>query len=336
MEYKELRGQSGRLRSEAIFKSCMAGFAIAFGLVTIVSALFWYFGVPYVWLSGVILLAVGGGLSVVFYVWKFKPSAKANAKRIDKLGLDERLLTMNYLEGDDSYIAERQRADAQAALEKVNAKRIKFDISATIIVVLAIAAAFGLGMTSVSVLSAAGVIESGKEIVNRWTAVEKPFFELTYDVKGGGIINGDMAQLIEEGNDASGVLAIADDDWVFYAWSDGLKNPYREDRVVVASATYVAIFKEIDPGNVTEEEDPEEGLPSMEETLANSGTDVPGPSGGGGNWNPSNQVYDGETYYGGSTYENALEDVKEELSQRDDIPDDLKDAIGDYFDTIKQ
>ena len=49
-----------------------------------------------------------------------------------------------------------------------------------------------------------------------------------------------------------------------------------------------------------------------------------------------NQVIDGNTYYGGSTFENAYQEAQEEMEENGEIPDELKDIIEDYYNSIKK
>ena len=54
----------------------------------------------------------------------------------------------------------------------------------------------------------------------------------------------------------------------------------------------------------------------------------------GGEYVPSNQVIDGETYYG-KEYAIAFEDMLERLSQNAELPKELRDLISSYFETIR-
>ena len=62
----------------------------------------------------------------LFYFKKFKMSEIQIAKRIDDLGLEERVLTMVELKEDDSIIAKKQREDAIRAIKEVDDIKIKF------------------------------------------------------------------------------------------------------------------------------------------------------------------------------------------------------------------
>ena len=61
----------------------------------------------------------------IFYFKKFKMSEIQIAKRIDELGLEERVLTMVELKEDDSIIAKKQREDAVRTIKEVDDIKIK-------------------------------------------------------------------------------------------------------------------------------------------------------------------------------------------------------------------
>lgn len=92
----------------------------------------------------------------IFYYKKFRPTTKDVARRIDRLGLEERIITMTELEKDESYIAMRQREDAKRKLGAVDAKQIRFRFSTAAAVVAAICAVLGVSMTTVTDLERAG------------------------------------------------------------------------------------------------------------------------------------------------------------------------------------
>ena len=197
-------------------------------------------------------------------------------------------------------------------------------------------------MTTVSALSANEVIKSGKDIIDEVTEVPPKQYEVIYEAEKGGLIEGEEFQLVFEGEDAMGVMAVPDDEWIFVEWSDGYTDPYREDCMITANLKVTAIFAMLEDGepgdgNPTGEADEPGDKPSDKE-----GQKAPGESEGepgegeeaGGRYEENNQVIDGSTYYG-DEYEGAYDDAMQEVTQDGEIPDDLSGIIGDYFDTIK-
>lgn len=296
-----------RLATEGIIKALLCGSIIGFACAFVAAAAFWMTASKMFWLSAVLLVAVTAATTPLFYFKKFRPTTKSIAKRVDVLGLEERLLTMTELEGDTSFIAMKQREDALAAVEKVSEQFIKIAVSTSLIVTCAVVAFFGIGMTTVSALSANGVIKSGQEVITDITTPEPKVFEIRYEVKDdiGGLIEGDMKQEIREGEDTEAVMAIADDGFVFVGWSDGETDPYRIDFAVKESMTVYALFQEI--------EDAEDGEPNGDgqgdgDAPAEAGEGQPGANGGepapgqgdgeGGSSNTNNNINNGETPYG--------------------------------------
>jgi hypothetical protein len=190
----------------------------------------------------------------------------------------------------------------------------------------------------------------GKEIRKQTIdqIVEEPpvEYEVTYEAGEGGLIDGDMFQIIVHGGDGEGVMAEAEEEYIFVEWSDGVKTPYRVDKNVTSSFTVTAIFQYSE--NSDEEDGEGEGeepsdKPGEEEEGEPQPSDKPGdptdepPSDeqqAGGRYEPQNQIRDGETYYG-DEYEDAFNEAMEEVSQDGDLEDGQKDIIGDYFDAIQ-
>ena len=133
-------------------------------------------------------------------------------------------------------------------------------------------------------------------------------------------------------------MAVPAKNWVFVRWSDGLENPYRTESDVSKNMTLTAIFEAMD--EVTDKGEPEDpddadDLPSDSE----EGDPTPPSEGeeqGSNSTAAQNQVIDGNTYYGGSTFENAYQEAQEEMEENGEIPDELKDIIEDYYNSIKK
>ena len=293
-----------------------------------------------VWICAIIFAVITAGVAVLLFKFKFKPNKKQVAKRVDELGLEERMLTMAELEGDDSFIAKRQREDALQALSTVNASFIKFAISLPLIIAVSISGVLGLGMTTVSALSAAGVIQGGDEIINPDPEPELKQFEIFYEILDGeGMIIGETAesgpfQIVLEGHDALPVIAIPDEGYIFIGWDDGPMDPYRVDTNITESRTYYALFAEADEGD-DESEDEGEGegdRPQKNE----AGKESSGSGASGGKYEPNNQVIDGETYYGGELFEGAYEEAVDKVNKDGDMDDKDKDVVGGYFDGIRE
>lgn len=339
-----------RLAREGFFKALVCGLLIGFSLLLLSAFVCWFIGFKHFWIAIAIWAVATAAATPIFYYKKFRPSTKAIAKRIDELGLEERLLTMVQLENDTSYLAMRQREDAMAALNSVNAGLIKIAVSVPLVVAMSVVAAFGLGMTTASAMCAAEKIPSGIALLEKTeNGVNGKEFEVVYEVNGEGTITGEVKQKVKEGADATAVLAVPQDGWVFLQWSDGSEDAYRQELAVSKDLTLTAIFAsiEVDP----EEEaakDTADDLPKDISDDPNSDSnddsnDIPSPpqsdngeGGGSGADEKRNQIIDGETYYGGSTFEQAQKDAQNELSENDEIPEKMKDAVEDYFDTIEK
>jgi cell division protein FtsB len=254
--------------------------------------------------------------SVIFYLVRFRPTVKSNAKRLDSYGLDERIITMVELQGDDSFIAQRQRLDAEENLQKLDSSKIKFRFARPVIVLAIVFGFLFVGMSAVETLSEIDLIPSGKEV---WQVIFPPApprqFSVVYTAGRGGYLVGEAEQSVVEGETSARVLAVGDEGFMFYMWSDGETNPSRADENVIKdlniSAIFIAVDDLSDPGG--DEDEP---------------TDVPGdegqgPGGGedpsesaGGKYIQVNQIIDGKTYYR-DVYEEYYNLAKTEFSRMD-------------------
>lgn len=113
-----------KLKKENIIKSLLCSLLVS-ALIFIFFQLFvWFFHLNI--LISVIPPIISFGISFpLFYYKKFKYSEIQLAKRIDDLGLEERVITMTELEGSDSFIAKKQREDTVEALKEVNPDNFK-------------------------------------------------------------------------------------------------------------------------------------------------------------------------------------------------------------------
>ena len=333
-----LKEYKAKLKKEALLKSFVIGGLIAFGVLFTAAFAFWFFGVKEFWISFVLFGVALGAAVPAFYFLKFKPTDAQVARRVDALGLEERVVTMNEFSGKEDFIYEKQREDAVSAVGKVSATLLKIAMPIVLLVLLPIAFVISSGMTTVSVLSSLGVISSGSKIIEQSEREKnKKYYEITYETDGEGMVLGDVVQLVEEGFDATPVIAEADDGWVFVYWSDGNENPSRQELKVVDRKTIVAVFQQTEEGD-GEGEGEGEGDESGDQP--GDGQGQKGESegegnnpGAGGKYEPSNQIIDGETYYG-DNFSNYYTEVNDGLSQDGSTGSEDKGYIDDYFKSI--
>ncbi len=372
MEKKPFEKYYKKLALEGWLKSAVCGLIVAFSVMLVSSLVFWLIGFSYPWIAFIIAAVVLLAAAPIFFFKKFRPTARQIARRVDDLGLEERLLTMHQLQNDTSYIAMRQREDAQAALKTVSASYLKIAVSARLIIALSIALVFGSGMTTVSMLSAAGNISSGKDIIDSALEPEPVYYEVEFVEEGEGFIEGDIFQLVEAGKTIDEVVAIPDNDWYFSEWYWEIAGEqfslaetnvfYVEDLVVNGPMTIYAIFAEAEYGEgegggdgegaegeegeeESDEQAPQEGEEGEESENENESDNSDAPpseseeegdkQSGTSRYEDKNQIIDNETFYG-DEYENAVEEVVGELESNEEISDDRKDIIKDYFDNIEK
>jgi hypothetical protein len=323
------------LRSEALLKSALSGIAIGGAIAVGFATVAWFMefsGAGIAWIVFAIASIVGG---VTMYFVLFRPTIIQNARRLDRYGLEERLVTMVELEGQDSYIAQKQREDALKALSELDTKRVKYRIS-TVILVLALAAAILFSeMVFLEKLSEDGLIPTGKEV---WLKIFPPApldqFSVEYIAEEGGYIEGDTDQSVTQGQDSQKVLAVAKDGYMFLRWSDGDADPSRVDKAVEKNITVKAVFIEVvDDGDDTEDSDEPDDAPGDngqgEESLSNEGTSED-------RYKEVNWVIDGQTYYRDEgVWDEYYEKMLDMLENGEAIPEEYRHLMELYFNVIK-
>lgn len=335
-----------KLSKEGLIKAILNGLSIGAIALFIISFVLWMTIPQLFWIGILLFVVVTVAASWLLYEKKYKPTTKAIARRVDDLGLEERLLTMLELENDDSYIAQRQREDAQEALSKVDADMLKVIISSATKILVSCVGVIALGMGSVSTLSGVGILPSGKDVWHSLFGAPPTEYEIVYTIDGEGqlvfedgttVNSGETYTVkVEEGKDSGEVYAVSAHEWVFIEWMDGYQYPTRTERNVEKSMTITVIFSEINgsAGNNNAMDMPND-LPPIEGVETDKTQPSKNPSDmHGGTYEPSNQIVDNKTYYG-DEYDAAYDKIQEELAQDGEILEEQKDITAGYLGGIK-
>ena len=173
-----------KIGRESILKALLCGLTIGFSLMFVCIAASWLAGFKAGIYIGLGLFVAATAIATpLFYTFRFRPTTKKIAQRIDTLGLEERILTMAELENDDSFIAMKQREDAMNAMKSVSSEMLKIAVSVPLIAAVAISATLGTGMT----VAAAVAPDGGKHFVDGLK--EKKTYDIAYTVEGKGWVS---------------------------------------------------------------------------------------------------------------------------------------------------
>lgn len=334
-----------RFTCEALLRASLVGLSVGFFLNFAAALVTWILDYDALWLVfGA--LAIGFLISMpIFYFKLFRPTVMSNARRIDRYGLEERLITMVEYENDSSCMAELQRRDAAKKLAGVKAEEIKLRVPRWILILLGVAFVLGAGMTTVNALAIAGILPSWQDFIEEVipTPPVTPF-NVIYMVNEGGIIEGDEFQAVYPGEKTTEVIAVADDGYAFLYWDDGSKRPTRSDANITEDMVFTAIFAPLgddgapmdgegEPGDIGDQPGDQ---PGDQDGDGEGEGKKPGNNtgGAGGEYLPSNQVIDGETYYGG-LFEEYQDKVLADMTENLEMSGDTKDFIKKYFDIIQ-
>ena len=362
-----------RIALEGIFKSLFLAVIIGFSATFVVATVSWFFGFDFGLILSIVVAAVTTVASGLFaYFFKYRPTTKAIARRVDRLGLEERLITMLELENDNSYIAMRQREDAKRCMAEVDSTRIKLAVSKGMLTLAIVAVLMGGTMTTAVGLAQEGIIPDGAELITG-TESREDFVSISYVIEEGGEIVGIADQIFERGQDAQPITAVAIDGWVFKGWSDGLLKPGRHDLNVTKDLELIAYFEEIGEGDGSDEptdgessdeqggeedmakDEPGDGSGSGSSDSSDNGdgdsdgdsdndseSDNDGNSdnagggeggGAGGKYEDKNLIIDGETYYH-EKIDEYYEKAMEIIAAGGEIPEELRAFIEKYYDSI--
>ena len=329
-----LQGLDKKLLIEAIIRSTLWGITVGAIFAFAAAIVCWFFEATLLWVAILIFFIAGAVGGTLLYYAKFRPSVSANARRIDRVGLEERAITMVELSGDDSLIARMQREDALLNIAKIQPSQIHIRISRTVI---ALCSAFMLlfaGMATVEVLSGEGILPSGGEVWRTLFPPEPlPKYTLTYTATKGGELLGETEQTVEQGSSGETVSAVADEGYFFLGWSDGVATPYRVDKDVKRNLKVEAIFvlaeSFSDPGD---DDDKPDDVPGGDGDQETNNPDAP-PS-GGEKYIEINQIIDGQTYYR-DVIEDYYKNAMEYLENDENIPDYIREIIKKYYSTIQ-
>lgn len=333
-----------KLNFEAILKSALFGLVPGFAASFIIAAIAFFTDFEGLIPALIALPTITAAAALIIYFKKFKPTAMSNARRVDRVGLEERLITMIEYEGDDSFMAQIQREDAKAKLAEIEASQIGLHVPQKLIIAVAIAAVLGSAMTTVSTLGDFGWLPQGDELIESLLPTEREVhIPVSYIVEEGGYIEGDDEQLVLYGGTTETITVIADDGYAFVGWDDGNKRPTRSDTKVTEALVLTAILEPIgdgegdnsgdgDPGESDKPGDQpgdsqQQGPTSDEEGDPNDALM------GGGKYDDCNQIINGETYYR-EVKESFREELEKILESDGSLTDEERKIIESYIDIV--
>ena len=349
-----------RFLKKFYLKIALFSLLISLTILLVLSLSFWIIGTKLYWIAfvvfGVALIASFVTLCIVK-----KPTEKEFYSSIEELGLAQRAITMYQFREDDSLMAKIQRENAKVNIESKDYKLLKITAPLALIITVAVILVLSIGTSIASGLSANRIIPSVSQAINnRVDNNEVKEYEITFEVEGDGSIEGEIIQFVKEGEDALGVTAVAEEGWYFYSWGiyddhydkiitddndedPEAHNPYKEVKGVKENITYYAVFKEVpeldeeqvsdDTSDSKKPSKPQDG----DSQQANGQSDGEGGGEGGGKYEDYNQVIDGSTYYGDTTFDNAYNDAMEQMQgEGDNTSEEMKKIISDYYENIEK
>lgn len=187
-----------RLAVEGILKA--VALAVVTGLITafVIAFTTWFSTFNGLWLAIGALFLVSAVMTPFFYFLLFVPTERKVAERVDRAGLEERLITMLDYSNDDSFMAFRQRADAEHAAMVMDSKGIDpiaatsrgvgaSVLSRSVFITLMVSMAVAIAMIVITGLSAYGILPNGAKVLA--AAFDGPaYYSVTYTAGEGGAV----------------------------------------------------------------------------------------------------------------------------------------------------
>lgn len=331
-----------RLSGEGVLRAFVWG--LMAGMLTFAVATFIF------WLAGYdpgILIALGIGVvvtaicTVVLYNVAFRPTTEQIARRLDEeLGLEERMVTMLELSKDESYIAMRQREDAQKRLRSAPETKFSRRVSRLSVGLASGFSGLAVVIAGVFILSILDFLPRGLEILNPEEII---YVNIHYLENDGGVIQGNTEQRVQKGEDGEAVLAVASDGYIFLGWSDGVQTVARQDKNVTEELFVFPLFEEMEFGDGDSEgegSEPGDQEAPSDAPHSETGTpdDDPGepspPSpGAGGSESESGNIVDGKTNYS-DIYDYYYQLALQMLASGEELPEELRAFLESYYGSL--
>lgn len=333
-----LKAYQKQLKKEALLNAALTSLRWTGLAIVVCATVWWCCGFGLIWLIPVIAAICFSIIFGIDYAHRL-PTLKEVARRIDELGLEERVATAIELEDDDSYIAKRQREDTERALKELKNSTIRVRVRIVAIVMAIIAAICACGFATASVLAYEGVIPTLPQIVGEKEIAAK-CYKVEFSASKGGSIWGEQTQLVYEGEQALAVMAVADTNHYFTRWSDGDTNPFRiiEPQSNIKLTAYFAEVDDYDPDNDKDNNPYPDDLPLPEDKEKDdNGTPNPNPNpstDGNGRYDENNKYLDGEHNYQ-DDLDDAIDKAKDATNNDKNLNDGDRDIIDNYFNGIK-
>lgn len=261
------------------------------------------------------------------YIFIFRKNKKTIIKELDTYGLDERLITLYETNETktNKEILNLLRKDTETEVEKLFLdkefkklyNRKTFYIAVLIFILGLITYVFNIfiiNKTNQSTISNTNI-----------------FYNIYYKPTEGGFIKGDVYQTVYKKSNATEVVAVADNGYIFDKWSDGVLSNKRKDFNLVKDKVITAYFIKLDDDSKLDLKDYEKEIADMTNTDGLS--KMPNNGGAAGRFLETNQVINGKVYYRDILYKYFKKEF--EGINESEIPVEVLNYIRKYYKVIK-
>jgi hypothetical protein len=114
------------------------GLILGFGVSVLLTLILFIFKIKIIILHVLVFIGLFIGGVLIAYFMHFRVTEKEIARQLDKIGLDQRVITMLEYQEDDSVLARLQREDAISKLNSLDVKSVKISFKRISIIILGI------------------------------------------------------------------------------------------------------------------------------------------------------------------------------------------------------
>ncbi len=352
-----------RLILIAIVKSFLFSLVISFFLTGLIAVLALILKIN---LNLTLILSLGIGFLCLLlgipliYFCFFRVTDKKVVQKLDGLGLEERAITMYEQRNSKADFVSLQRADAQSKLKSISSKQLKFAIPFSLIAMVICSFIFASSFVTVSAFSSVSNQDTTGPDSDKNSSdnsdFEVEYFTITYHVldEKTGYIDGQSSQKVKKGGRSETVTAIANEGFEFSAWLDenrhplaNQENPHSEFNIRENLNIYAYFVEKSHSTQDPDSELPDEDNKDVEPDNDNNKEDNNGDNSGNQNDNDSDDKQSGDITDSGNVNNNVIdgtqdyqenfnrEQFEDDLEKDNSIPDDLKDLLSDYYETLK-
>lgn len=149
---------------ESILNSLLNGFIFGILVTILLTLILYLIGFKNILVSIIIMLVLSLALSSYFYFSRFRPTLKKVARRIDQLGLQERVITSIEYEEDEGLLARLLKEDTNEKLDTFKMELVKLKINKKVMIAVISSIVVFIGILFIPARSFSNILTPGDSV----------------------------------------------------------------------------------------------------------------------------------------------------------------------------